>query len=213
VVHGECEVHLLGYFIDHASPALDEYAEQLKESRDERARTICRVLQHQGVHITYDMVQQKAGDAPIGRPHIAQVLVEEGYVFSNYEAFYKYLGEKKSGDVPKLNIGLERAVNMIKDAGGLVFLAHPATIDCCQEVLTLLIKHGLDGIESIHPKHTSEQRRHFGYLAEHHNLLQSGGSDCHGGRHGSITLGTLPVPLSFLDAMKNRLPDSHPYKK
>jgi predicted metal-dependent phosphoesterase TrpH len=212
VAHAGCEVHLLGYFIDHNSPALDEYAELLKESREERARTICRVLRQQGVHITYEMVEQKANGSPIGRPHIAQVLLEEGYVFSNYEAFDKYLGEKKSGDVPKFNIGLKRAVSMIKEAGGLVFLAHPATIECCEEVLGLLIRYGLDGIESIHPKHTLEQRRHYGYLAEHHKLLQSGGSDCHGGRHGNITLGTLPVPLLFLDAMKNRLPDSHPNK-
>ncbi len=212
VAHAGCEVHLLGYFIDHASPALAEYAGLLMESREERARTIVRVLRQQGIHITYEMVMEKANGAPIGRPHIAQVLVEEGYVFSNYEAFDKYLGEKKSGDVPKLNIGLRRAVHMIKDAGGLAFLAHPATIECCQDVFKLLLSYGLDGIESIHPKHTPEQRRHFGYLAEHHHLLQSGGSDCHGGRHGSIALGTLPVPLSFLDAMTGRLPDSHPYK-
>lgn len=212
VAHDGCEVHLLGYFIDHTNPALAEYAELLMESREERAQTIVRVLRQQGVHISYDMVKDKAQGAPIGRPHIAQVLVEEGYVFSSYEAFDKYLGEKKSGDVPKLNIGLRRAVNMVKDAGGLAFLAHPATIECCNDVIKLLISYGLDGIESIHPKHTFEQRRHYGYLAEHHHLLQSGGSDCHGGRHGNIVLGTLPVPFSFLEAMKARLPESHPNK-
>ncbi len=212
VAHDDCEVHLLGYFIDYESPDLKEYANLLMQSREERAREIVRVLNQQGIHISYDVVLQKANGAPIGRPHIAQVLVEDGYVYSSYEAFEKYLGEKKPGDVPKLNIGLKKAVRMIKDANGLAFLAHPATIECCQDVLKLLLSFGLDGIETIHPKHTTEQRAYYTKITQQYGLLQAGGSDCHGGRHGSIVLGTLPVPLDFLKAMKSRLPDSHPNK-
>ena len=205
VAYKECEVHLLGYYVDATSKSLKEYAALLMDSREERAREIVRVLQKQGLKITYEMVQQKANGAPIGRPHIAQVLVEEGYVFSSYDAFQKYLGEKKVGDIPKLNIGLQRAVHIIKEANGMAFLAHPATIECCDDVLTLLIGYGLDGIETVHPKHAGQIREHYSRIARQHNLLQSGGSDCHGGRDGGITLGTLQVPYRFLEEMKARI--------
>ncbi|MBN1465589.1 PHP domain-containing protein [candidate division KSB1 bacterium] len=204
VAHRGCDVHLLGYFIDATSRSLKGYAELLMQSREGRAREIVRVLQRQGIKIPYEMVQQKANGAPIGRPHIAQVLLEEGYVFSSYEAFQKYLGENKAGDIPKLNIGLQRAVQIIKEAGGLAFLAHPVTIGCCEEVLNLLIGYGLDGIETIHPKHTARFREHFGRIARKYDLLESGGSDCHG-RDGDISLGTLDIPYSFLEAMTARI--------
>ena len=213
VAYEDCDVHLLGYFIDPDNNSLKEYADLLLASREERAREIVKVLKNRGINISYELVQQKADGAPIGRPHVAQVLVEEGYVFSSYEAFEKYLGDKKCCDIPKLNIGLERAVQIIKESHGLVFLAHPATIECCSDVVDQLILFGLDGIETIHPKHGQDKRKHFSTLARQHNLLESGGSDCHGGRDGNIMLGTLPVPFEFLKQMNNRLPASHPQKK
>lgn len=212
VAYQRCEVHLLGYFIDPGNTSLKHYAELLLNSREERAREILSVLRKQGIDIRYELVQHKANGAPIGRPHIAQLLVEEGYVFSSYEAFDKYLGEKKCCDIPKLNIGLERAIEIIKQSQGLAFVAHPATIECYEDVIELLVDYGLDGIETIHPKHDAKTRAFFSTLARKKHLLESGGSDCHGGRDGSLMLGTLPVPFSFLNEMKEHLPASHPYK-
>ncbi|MBN1562153.1 PHP domain-containing protein [candidate division KSB1 bacterium] len=205
VAHKGCEVHLLGYFVDVTSKSLQEYAALLLQSREGRAREIVHVLQKQGIKISYEMVLQKANGAPIGRPHIAQVLVEEGYVFSSYEAFQKYLGENKAGDIPKLNIGLQRAVQIIQEAGGLAFLAHPATITCCEEVLMRLLEYGLDGIETLHPKHVGGLREQYSRMARKYNLLESGGSDCHGGRDGEISIGALQVPACFLEEIKARL--------
>ncbi|MBN1480594.1 PHP domain-containing protein [candidate division KSB1 bacterium] len=212
VAYKECEVHLLGYFIDPNNKSLKHYARLLMRSREERAREIVKVLRKKGIQISYELVQQKAQGAPIGRPHVAQVLVEEGYVFSSFEAFDKYLGERKCCDIPKLNIGLERAVEIIQEAQGLAFVAHPATIECCEDVIEMLVGYGLDGIETIHPRHDAKKRAFFSTLARQYNLLESGGSDCHGGRDGSLMLGTLPVPVRFLNEMKERLPASHPHK-
>ena len=89
-----CEVHLLGYFIDDKSRSIKQYAEMLMGSRDDRAREIVKVLQKMGFSITFEQVVNKANGSPIGRPHVAEVLVEEGHVFSTYEAFQKYLGER-----------------------------------------------------------------------------------------------------------------------
>ncbi len=201
----DCEVHLLGYFIDAQSGPIRQYTQMLMDSREARARKIVNVLRRQGVDISYELVADKANGSPIGRPHIAEVLVEEGYVFSSYEAFQKYLGEDKPADIPKLSIEPKKAVEMIKDAGGLAFIAHPATIDCCEEALKKLVSYGLDGLETIHPKHNSDLQHYFRRVAKQYGLLESGGSDCHGGRDGMVMLGALPVPFAFLERMKDRL--------
>ena len=205
VAYHNCEVHLLGYFIDDQSRPIKQYAQMLMGSREERARKIVTVLQNQGLHISFEQVALKANGAPIGRPHIAEVLIEEGHVFSFYEAFQKYLGEGKSADVPKQTIEPQKAIDMVKEAGGLVFIAHPATIDCFEEAFKALLSYGLDGLETIHPQHNAEMRKYFHDMAKRNGLLQSGGSDCHGGRDGNVMLGTLPVPVHFLQRMKERL--------
>ncbi len=78
-----------------------------------------------GINITYDVVKKKAGDGAVGRPHVAETMIEEGYVYSYHEAFEKYLGFEKAAYVPKIKISPERAINMIKNAGGIPFLAIP----------------------------------------------------------------------------------------
>jgi 3',5'-nucleoside bisphosphate phosphatase len=200
-----CEVHLLGYFFDDQSGPIKEYAEMLMGSRDDRARKIVKALQQQGMGISFEQVAEKANGSPIGRPHIAAVLIEEGHVFSAYEAFQKYLGEKKSADIPKDTVEPKKAIEMIKDAGGLTFIAHPATIQCCEEALKELVSYGLDGLETIHPKHNIDTQKHFHEVAQKYNLLESGGSDCHGGREGVVMIGKPPVPFLFLQRMKERL--------
>ncbi|MDZ7370085.1 MAG: PHP domain-containing protein [candidate division KSB1 bacterium] len=204
VLHQGVEIHLLGYYIDSSSAAIAGYIELLAESRRERAQKIVQALEKEGINIAYEMVLQKANGAPIGRPHIAQVMVEEGYVFSVYEAFQKYLGENRSGDIPKFSLSLRHAVEIIKDAGGLVFWAHPATTPVPEELLPLLLACGLDGIEVIHPKHPPEKQAQFADWAKRFRLLQSGGSDCHGGREGNLMLGTMKVPESLFTQIKER---------
>lgn len=209
VFYKKCEFHLLGYFIDHYNDAIRRYTRLLSNSREKRGEEIVKVLNKQGVNISFDFVKKKANGAPIGRPHIAEVMVEEGYVFSAYEAFQKYLGENRPADIPKYNVGPEKAVDIIKQAKGLVFLAHPGTIDCCEELIRLLLEYGLDGLETIHPKHNLMSRKHFSAVAKKYGLLESGGSDCHGGRDGNIILGTQKIPEQFLVEMKARIYSIH----
>lgn len=204
VSYNGCEAHLLGYFIDPTRPILHHYAKLLNDFRVQRAKKIVRILKHHGMDIPFELVAHKANGSPIGRPHIAEVMMEEGYVFSMYEAFQKYLGEDKPADVPKMNISPGKGVEIIKEAGGLAFLAHPVTIPCCDDFIAHLLEMGLDGIETIHPKHTFQDRQHLRAMAQNLNLLESGGSDCHGGRHGTIQLGALDVPVAFVKRMKEK---------
>ncbi len=199
------ELHFLGYFIDYSHSAIRSYTETLWQAREERAKRIIQLLKGIGFHLSLEPILVKAQGAPLGRPHIAEALVEENYVFSAFEAFEKYLGEGRPAYVPKNVIGPMDAMEIIKDAGGLVFLAHPKTAFIDESDVKRLIDAGLDGIEIIHPKHKPKDINYYRAIAQKYDLLESGGSDCHGGREGQIILGTQSVPFSLLKTIKTKM--------
>ena len=199
------ELHFLGYFIDYSHSAIRSYTETLRQAREDRAKKIIQLLNNIGFHLSLEPILVKAQGAPLGRPHIAEALVEGNYVFSAFEAFEKYLGEGRPAYVPKNVIGPMDAMEIIKDAGGLVFLAHPKTAFIDESDVKRLVGAGLDGMEIIHPKHKSNDVTYYRNIAQKFDLLESGGSDCHGGREGQIILGTQLVPVSLLNSMKEKL--------
>ncbi len=201
-----CTVHLLGYFFDLQNREILEYVEQNIYIREERAKKIVTRLQELGIRISFELVKIHANGGVIGRPHIADVLLEEGYVYSFRDAFEKYLGENKPAYVQKPTITPEEGICLIHNAGGLVFVAHPA-VDITDEIIDQLIVQGLDGIEVYHPKHLPADVEHFTQIAESKGLLICGGSDCHGPRNGSdLMMGTMSVPYIHLERIKSRLP-------
>jgi len=202
------EVHILGYYIDIHNPILCEYVNLFTRSREERARKILIHLGKLGMHVPFELVKRKVNGGSICRPHIADVLVEEGHCFSHYEAFEKYLGEGKPAYVPKMNMSPVDAVRLIKKAGGLAFLAHPA-IGGGKQILHRLREFEFDGIEIIHPKHSAWDVCYFSGIAGQNNLLCSGGSDCHGARPGEIIIGSLKVSYHLLKQIKDAVHHSH----
>lgn len=198
------DVHILGYLFDHNAESIQTYIEHFQEERRQRSRKIVERLHQLGFKVSYDLVCQKAGEGSIGRPHVATVMKEEGYVFSIEEAFKKYLGDGKPAFVPKLKIEPLRAIRLIHNAGGLAFIAHPA-VDVDEEYVVSLIQLGLDGIETIHPHHNRAAVQKYRQLAQQHNVLECGGSDCHGNLNGYEMIGKMAVPYSFLSKMKEHL--------
>lgn len=198
------ETHILGYFIDRNHSTLKTFTQEFRTQRQDRAREILRKLTYQGIDIPYDLVQSRAGHGVIGRPHIADLMVEEGFVFSFQEAFNKYLAEHRPAFVPKLFIDAEGAIDLIHSAGGLAFLAHPG-VGVADDVIHKLALHGLDGIETLHPKHHTGQTLYYQEMARKLNLLETGGSDCHGARSGELMLGCMMVPYRLLESMKEKL--------
>jgi len=154
-----------------------------------------------GLKLSLDFILEKAGAGSVGRPHIADALMEEGYVLSYDEAFYKYLGNGKPAYEPKYKISTVDAVRLIHRAQGLAFLAHPG-MDLSNEDVTQLIKIGLDGLEILHPSHNETKINYFYQLALKNNLLVSGGSDYHGDRKGNATIGNYNIPYQFVIEMK-----------
>ncbi|HOT98538.1 MAG TPA: PHP domain-containing protein [bacterium] len=200
-IHDGYETHILGYLYDVTSAPLLEFAARMRASRVERAEEIVQRLRHLGMPISMEMVKMRAGQGALGRPHIADILVEEGYVFSFNEAFHKWLGENKPGYVPKMKLMAEEAIALVHNSGGLAFLAHPGT-GTGIDAIEALIEMGLDGIETLHPRHVPEMITYYRELARRNGLLETGGSDCHGARRGEMMIGTQAVPYAFLNEMR-----------
>ncbi len=194
------ETHLLGYFIDANFPAMLQFTGKFRLHRMERAKEILRKLTHYGIEIPFELLQHRVGHSSIGRPHIADILVEEGFVFSFQEAFNKYLAENRPAYVPKIHVEAEEAIHLIHLAGGIACLAHPG-VGVPDAAIYKLIECGLDGLETLHPKHYSGQILYYQELARKHNLVETGGSDCHGARSGEMMLGCMNVPYSYLDGL------------
>jgi predicted metal-dependent phosphoesterase TrpH len=179
-----------------------EYLEKFQQERYKRAAKMIRNLNQLGVRLTMDEVEGRARGQSIGRPHLAEVLMEKGYVETFQEAFQRYIGYGSEAYEEKYKIGPEEAIGLISEARGLSFLAHPG-YPVTDEVIFKFVKSGLDGIEIIHPKFNESRTQHLHKLAKEHGLLVSGGSDCHGGRNGSICMGTYCLPYALLEDIRH----------
>lgn len=175
----DCEVHILGYFIDYLDDRLHTRLEELKTSRLNRAYEMVRKLRNMGYNITFEQISQIAKSDLIARPHIAQALVQNNDVFSIREAFDKLIGRGRPAYVPRYKFLPEEALNLIKAAGGIAVIAHPGLIKN-QSLINEVIAAGIQGIEVYYPDHTPEQIEKYEKLAVKHGLLMTGGSDYHG---------------------------------
>jgi len=201
---GKKDVHILGYFIDPEQDDFKAYLKKFQDARVERAEKIVEKLNKMGVRIQMAQVMAKAGGAAIGRPHIADVLVEEEAVFSANEAFYKYLGYGKPAYQPKYTMSPAEAIEVIHASGGLASLAHPILYSQ-DDLIPQLAKVGLDALEVMHIKHDAKSVKKYSQAAEQNGLLKTGGSDCHGDGRGDAVMGQVKVPVEFLEAMKDKL--------
>jgi len=189
------EVHMLGYFIDINNPELLKQLAELGDSRQDRARAIVEKLRGLGLDISMARVQQIAGDGSIGRPHIAQALMEKGYVSSFQEVFTKYLGQGGPAYVERIKLTPDEAVKLILKSGGLPVLAHPSTVNDAETVISRLAVGGLVGMECYYKDYTDEQRRDMVSLAQRYKLIATGGSDFHGiDESTEVMLGDALVP-------------------
>lgn len=174
------DLHVLGYGVDAGSPALQSLLRGFRAARERRGARIVEKLAEQGVHIELSRVLAKAGGGALGRPHIADALVEAGYVVDHAQAFARYIGEGCPAHVDKYKMQPAQAVASIHEAGGLAFVAHPGYYMEDYEAFLRLLDEGFDGIEVFHPFHIPPVITRLLGLARDRGLLISGGSDFHG---------------------------------
>jgi predicted metal-dependent phosphoesterase TrpH len=207
------EIHMLGLFLNHQDPFLTAKLEELRNVRVLRNRMMIKKLNQLGIDITLEEVEaRKKGkaDLNVGRPHIAEVLIEKGVVRTMNEAFDLYLGKDGKAYVTPDRISPMEAVNLIHRSGGAAVIAHPGLYGL-DELIPLLVEKGLDGIEVNHPDHAEEDRERYYRMAIEYRLIATAGSDFHGERNGSMyhaPLGTCTVDVETILALRERRRDA-----
>jgi predicted metal-dependent phosphoesterase TrpH len=202
--HANSDVHMLGYFFDYTSPVLQEYVDRTCVKRIERAEKIVRKLNGLGVGITMSDVMKRASGMVVARPHIAGALIDRGYVGTYARAFQVYLSDAGPAFAPIDTVTVREGVELLHALGGLAVVAHPAILP--EEVLREAIDAGVDGIEVVHPSNTAAREELYRSIASEFFLVQTGGSDFHGGsRNDGANLGRYFVSEEYIEKMKSVL--------
>lgn len=204
---GRKEVHILGHFVDRHEARLSRFADELRLEREKRMELMVAKIKGLGFPITMDHVRQIAGDAHLGRPHLARVLVAGNWCLDTKEAFDRFLGDGKPAAVPRFQVTSSDAIALVHGAGGTATLAHPGTSKVQLFELEQLKREGLDGLEADHSDHVAHVRERFAGWAAQLDLVPTAGSDFHGekvapDRH----LGTASMPADRLAALEARRP-------
>jgi len=201
----EKDLHILAYFFDPTDTTLLEYLSFFRGERLKRAERIVRKLNQINIPLKLNTVLDSAGIAAVGRPHIANALLNEGFVGSFQEAFQRFIGIGGPAYESKFQLNPAEAFRLISRCGGLSFLAHPGSFLTEPELLEL-IKDGLDGIEVVHPSHSQGQQEYYRGIVNNYFLLESGGSDFHGGKKNDAhVFGAYTVPQQIVETMRRRL--------
>jgi len=192
---GREDIHILGYGFPPDAPVLRETLATLRAGRLERTRKILARLRELGLPLELERVLDIAGHGSIGRPHVAQALVEAGYVENREQAFDRLIGRKCRAYVPRAPYRPEDAVAVIHRAGGIASLAHPGKLGDPVRFIRKLKDAGLDALEAYHSDHSPMITERILRWAEHYGLAVTGGTDSHGPHSArGVPIGAVNVP-------------------
>jgi 3',5'-nucleoside bisphosphate phosphatase len=205
-VEGGRETHILGYFIDTASAPLQTFLQRQRADRVLRVGEIRDRLSALGCPIDASGILEEAGRGKsVGRPHIANALVEAGHVQTRDEAFDRFLNVSGPAYVPRRAVPAAVVMTLIHRAGGIASLAHPGS-NARDHLIPALAANGLDAIEATHSDHDASTEAKYRRLAAELGLVVSGGSDFHGemAGHGASTLGLVTLPVDDFERLRTR---------
>jgi predicted metal-dependent phosphoesterase TrpH len=198
---GSIEVHVLGLYVDDHDSEFRQALVTFREQRLLRAHAILGRLEELGYDLSWDDVLERAQGGSIGRPHIAEAMVAAGYVGTLDEAFRRFLGSRGPAHVARKTLTPRGAIELVRRAGGVPAIAHPATMQR-DALIPELAKVGLTAIEVQHPRHDENDRRRYLRLCEKYNLIPTGGSDSHGLRTGYSQVGDTTVPIEIVERLR-----------
>ena len=213
------DVHVLAYHLDPADAALESRLRWLRENRGRRMELMVERLSAMGYPVSIDRVREIAaggaslrsqGPLALGRPHLAQALVEAGHVDSYERAFEALIGKNSSAYVERVGLSPLEAIRLAVEHGGVASLAHPGTVRNLTEVLPELVNAGLAGLEVYYPSHDAATTAWLRALAQAHDLVATGGSDFHGRGEREHALGFSYVPPETVPALEARRLHSRP---
>lgn len=193
------ELHILGYRVQVEK--IDRHLKTIRAYRKERNIAICEKLKGLGINVSIEELEKEAGGDVIARPHIARLMAKKGYVPDERTAFAWYLKRGGGAYVERKRFSPSECINIIKEAGGLPVLAHPALMgldeDSERSLVEKLVNEGLWGIECFASCHTGEQRIKWSKIADRYGLYKTAGSDFHDGVRPGRRLG-VSVPVDLL---------------
>lgn len=196
------DIHILGYLIDCANSDLRRDLDLIQESRMARIREIIEKLKGQGINnIDFDEVFVRTESKSVGRPHLAAIMVEKGWVATMREAFDKYLGEECQAYVSKFKQSPAEVIKLIRKSGGVAVMAHPM-ITQKDELIPGMVEAGLQGIEVYYPNYSNNTVSFYEKLAAKHGLVTTGGSDYHGKVRQGTHIGKKRVPYEIVEKLK-----------
>jgi predicted metal-dependent phosphoesterase TrpH len=197
-------VHILGYFLDPADTALEDRLRWLRDKRARRVELMVEKLNALGYPITLERVLEIAQGGSLGRPHLAQALLEAGHVPTYDSAFDTLIADGAPAYVSRIGLSPLEAVQLVVAHGGVPSLAHPFTVVGLEELMPLIVAAGLVGIEAYYGSHPPAMTAACLSLARRYGLVPTGGSDFHGrGDHGA-PLGGVFVPPETIGALEAR---------
>lgn len=207
------DIHVLGYGLDWNAPALTPVLEWVQKDRQRRNEKMMERMRADGVAVSMEELSARIPGASIGRPHLAQVLMQQGRASSVSDAFERYLSPGRPYYQPRTYIPMAEAVEVIRSCKGAAVLAHPLQYGYSSPGLRALVAYaagvGVSGMEVYYTGYTAAQRRELLCLAAELGLFVTGGSDFHGENKPSIQLGKghgqLSVPTACLESLKQHL--------
>lgn len=197
------EAHVLGYFLHYDRPAFQEALTALRDSRLSRGKRMVDKLASLGINISWQRVLELSNGGAVGRPHVAQAMVEVGAVASVQEAFDRYIAYGGAAYISRARLSPKEAVELVLSAGGLPALAHPHEVpEVSAAILPELVAAGLVGMEVYYRGYGPDVRAKLLGWANRYGLLPLGGTDYHGfKREDEVLPGGVDVPLKMAEKL------------
>jgi predicted metal-dependent phosphoesterase TrpH len=204
----EASVHVLGLFLDHRDAGLQKALRGFRDARLERAQLMVEALTRLGVPIELNRVFEIAGEGSVGRPHVAQALLEAGHIQTIDEAFDRFIGRDGPAYFEGFRLEPVEAIRLIHGVGGLASWAHPNELDGrdWRALLPTVLAAGIDGLEVYYSKgYAPEVTQQMLEVCTIYDLVPTVGSDYHGFGSLMVPPGSVASPPDLLDRLEERV--------
>lgn len=201
-------IHVLGLFINHHDADLQTTLKQFRDARLERAQAMVDALTKLGAPITLERVFEIAGEGSVGRPHVAQALLEAGHIQTIDEAFERFIGRNGPAYFEGFRLEPADGIKLIHSVGGFASWAHPNELDGrdWRDYLPAVLEAGVDGLEAYYSKeYAPEVQAGLLQACELHNLIPTVGSDFHGFGTLKVPPGAVASPADLLERLEARV--------
>lgn len=199
------EVHILGYFLNYQDAAFQKTLAEFRAARQDRGFRMVEKLKGLGIYIPWERVLELAqgGAGAVGRPHVAQAMLEGGYVASVQEAFDRYISRNGPAYAEREKLTPSEAVGLIRQVGGLAVLAHPKDVlDNLDPILDDLCAAGLAGMEAHYQGYEGELNHYLLEVCASRKIIPCGGSDFHGiESRPEVGIGNVDVPMETAERL------------